>query len=186
MIYTYDKVPEDVKKDIDYIYLYVINNGGKRSLNYTPERLAEPVLATTIRYDIDGNPVCTSRILVRESYENAVRVLDRYALIEKQQGLLPHNYDGKFKPETSLMLEQQTDFCHNLGFDCIFFSLDKKKAKTMSRVITGHNQYSKYQWSVDGPVYVTNKKTEGGYQVIGYTGSKFRRRDDGIYNANME
>lgn len=184
MIHTYCDVPVDVQKDIDYIYSIVINQSRKRAANYQPKRLAEPVLATTIRYDHDGNPVCTCRILVRSCYENAVRVLDRYALIEKQAGLLPHNYDGKFKPETSAMLEQQTDFCRERNFDCIFFSLEKTKQNVMKRVIEGHNSVSKYRWEIDGPVYVTNKISEGGHQIIGYTGSKFRRKD-GIYNSDL-
>lgn len=184
MIYTYRDVPKDVQEDIDYIYLEVINRGGKRVYNYLPEKLEEPVLATTIRYDSTGRPVSTARILVRDIYDSAVRVLDRYALIENQNGLLPSNYDGKFKPETSAMLEQQTDFCVKEGFDCIFFSLNKKASRVITRVVEGHNKYSKYEWKIDGPMYVTNKPSDEGYQMIGYTGEPFRRKD-GIHHTDL-
>lgn len=184
MIYTYRDVPKDVQEDIDHIYLEVLERGSRRAYNYLPERLEEPVLATTIRYNTNGTPVSTARILVRDVYDNAVRVLDRYALIEDQNGLLPSNYDGKFKPETSLMLEQQTDFCKDLVYGCIFFSLNKKASRVMTRVIEGHNNYSKYQWNIDGPLYVTDKPSESGHQMIGYTGSQFRRKD-GIYHTDL-
>ena len=185
MIYTYTEVPKDVQSDIDWIYQIVMHQGGKRSINYTDKKLSEPVIATTIRYDEYGDPVSTARILVRDAYEDSVRVLDRYALIEGQNGLLPKNYDGKFKPETSEMLEQQTDFCKEKGFGCIFFSLNMKAKRVITRVVDGHNQYSKYNWFVAGPVCVTRKFSENDVQMIGYTGSKFRRKD-GIHHSTME
>ena len=59
--------------------------------------MLEPVVGVTIRYDISGNPVATARMLSRTCYHNCVRVFDRYALIEGNNGLMPKNYDGLFK-----------------------------------------------------------------------------------------
>jgi len=178
MNYTYVNVPKDVKRDIDYIYRVVTKKEGKRSENYVSKKLSEPVLATTIRYDTEGNPVSTSRVLDRDVYLDSVRVLDRYALIEPQNGLYPFNYDGQFKPETSEMLDQQTNFCSNLSYGCIFFSINLKATRVLKRIINGHNNYSKHQWDIDGPYYVTRDLSQNGLQMIGYTGERFRRIDE--------
>lgn len=185
MIYTYENPPNDVKNDIDYIYQQVLKKNGKRSKNYEAKRLEEPVIGVTIRYDEVGNPVSTARMLFRSCYDNAVRVFDRYALIEGTKGLLPLNYDGLFKKDSSDMLEQQTDFCKEKGFETIFLSMELKVKRTLERVIKGHNIYSKYHWEVDGPQYVTYTKSIGGLQYIGYTGQKFRRID-GLYYTGLE
>ena len=185
MIYTYETAPADVQTDIDYIYSIVVKNAGKRSKNYLPENMLEPALGVSIRYNENGNPVSTARILYRSCYDSAVRVFDRYALIEGNTGLLPSNYDGNFKKTSSKMLEAQTDFCLDRGFGCIFISIEKRAKKTLERVIRGHNLYSKYKWSVDGPHYVTYQKSNSGLQYIGYTGTEFRR-NDGLYYTDME
>jgi len=185
MIYTYESAPADVQKDINYIYSVVIKNGGKRSKNYLPENLQEPALGVSIRYNEHGDPVSTARILTRTCYVNAVRVFDRYALIEGNKGLLPSNYDGNFKKTSSALLESQTDFCKDRGFKCIFISIEKRAQKTLEKIIRGHNIYSKYNWKIDGPHYVTYEKSKGGLQYLGYTGTEFKR-NDGLYYTNVE
>lgn len=185
MTYTYENPPFDVQKDIEYIYQQVIEKNGKRSNNYKSEQLKEPVIGFTIRYDNSGNPVSTARMLYRSCYDNSVRVFDRYALIEGTNGLLPVNYDGRFKKDSSDMLEQQTDFCKEKNFETIFLSIELRAKRTLERVIEGHNKYSKYTWKLDGPHYVTYKKSTGGLQYIGYTGRKFRRKD-GLYYTGLE
>jgi len=185
MIKTFEIAPPDVAKDIKYIYNTVVSLNGKRSKNYLEENLREPVLGVSIRYDEEGRPVSTARILHRTCYDNSVRVFDRYALIEGNSGLLPKNYDGLFKKPSSELLEQQTEFCKEKGFGCIFISMDMRAKRTLQKVIKGHNQYSKYQWNFDGPHYVTYPKTPGGLQYIGYTGTEFRR-NDGLYYSELE
>ena len=185
MIKTFEVAPLDVQKDIDYIYDIVIKKGGKRAKNYLKENLTEPVIGVSIRYDEQGNPVSTARMLSRSCYDNAVRVFDRYALIEGNTGLLPSDYDGLFKKTSSDLLEQQTDFCKEKGFGCIFISMEIKGKRTLQRVVKGHNKYSKYKWNFDGPHYVTYNKSIGGLQYIGYTGNKFERNDE-IYYTGLE
>jgi len=176
MIKTFEVAPLDVQKDIDYIYDIVINKDGKRAINYTKERMQEPVIGVSIRYNEQGNPVSTARMLSRSCYHNSVRVFDRYALIEGSTGLIPSDYDGLFKKSSSEMLDQQTNFCLDKGFKCIFISMELRVEKTLKRVIKGHNKYSKHLWHFDGPHYVTYEKSQGGLQYIGYTGNKFERK----------
>lgn len=185
MIKTFEVAPPDVQKDIDYIYNIVIKKGGKRSQNYTKEKMQEPVLGVSIRYNEQGNPVSTARILSRSCYNDSVRVFDRYALIEGNTGLLPSDYDGLFKKSSSDLLEQQTDFCKDKGFGCIFISMELRGKRTLQRVIQGHNKYSKHKWNFDGPHYVTYQKSQGGLQYIGYTGNQFKRNDE-LYYTGME
>ena len=83
------------------------------------------------------------------------------------------------------MLDQQTNFCIEKGFECIFISMELKVRKTLKKVITGHNKYSKHLWKFDGPHYVTYNKSQGGLQYIGYTGKEFKR-DDGLYYTGLE
>ncbi len=83
------------------------------------------------------------------------------------------------------MLEQQTDFCLDKGYKCIFISMELRAKKTLKRVIEGHNKYSKHKWNFDGPHYVTYKKSDGGLQYIGYTGKEFKRNDE-LYYTKME
>ena len=101
MIKTFEVAPIDVQKDIDYIYNIIIQKNGKRAINYTKERMKEPVIGVSIRYDEQGNPVSTARILNRTCYKDSVRVFDRYALIEGSTGLIPNEYDGLFKKSSS-------------------------------------------------------------------------------------
>ncbi len=185
MIKTFEIAPRDVQKDIDYIYNVVLYKNGRRSSNYIKEKMLEPVVGVTIRYDISGNPVATARMLSRTCYHNCVRVFDRYALIEGNNGLMPKNYDGLFKKSSSDMLDQQTNFCIEKGFECIFISMELKVRKTLKKVITGHNKYSKHLWKFGGPYYVTYNKSQGGLQYIGYTGKEFKR-DDGLYYTGLE
>ena len=180
MIKTFEVAPIDVQKDIDYIYNIIIQKNGKRAINYTKERMKEPVIGVSIRYDEQGNPVSTARILNRTCYKDSVRVFDRYALIEGSTGLIPNEYDGLFKKSSSDMLEQQTDFCIEKGFKCMFISMDLRVEKTLKKVIKGHNKYSKHKWKFDGPYYVTYNKSKGGLQYIGYTGNKFERNEVGL------
>ena len=177
MIKTFEVAPPDVQKDIDYIYDTIIKKNGKRSNNYLSENLKESVVGVTVRYDEQGNPIATARMLSRTCYSNSVRVFDRYALIEGSTGLIPNDYDGLFKKTSSDMLEQQTKFCTGQGFGCIFISMELRVEKTLKRVIKGHNKYSKHLWKFDGPYYVTYTKSKGGLQYIGYTGNKFERND---------
>lgn len=185
MIKTFEVAPLDVQKDIDYIYDIVIKKGGKRAKNYLKENLTEPILGVSIRYDNLGNPVSTARMLSRSCYNNAVRVFDRYALIEGNTGLLPSDYDGLFKKTSSDLLEQQTDFCKEKGFNCIFISMELGAKRTLQKVTKGHNKYSKHIWTFTGPEYVTYNKSEGGLQYIAYTGGEFKRNDELSY-ARME
>ena len=185
MIKTYEVAPPDVQKDIDYIYQTVINKGGRRSKNYRKEYMQEPIVGVTIRYDEQGNPVSTARILYRDCYDSSIRVFDRYALIEGNTGLLPSDYDGLFKKSSSDMLEQQTNFCLEKGYKCIFICMELQVQRTLKRVIKGHNKYSKHIWKFDGPHYVTYKKSTGGLQYLGYTGREFRR-NDGLYYTELE
>ena len=180
MIKTFKVVPIDVQKDIDYIYNRTQKDRA-RTYNYTKERLKEPVIGISIRYDEQGNPVSTARMLYRTCYDDSIRIFDRYALIEGNTGLLPSNYDGLFKKSSSDLLEEQTNFCIKKGFGCIFISMELKVKKTLQRVIKGHNKYSKYNWNFDGPHYVTYLKDKKGLQYIGYTGHQFRRNDGVIY-----
>ena len=143
------------------------------------------IIGVTIRYDDKGNPVSTARILSRSCYKDSVRVFDRYALIEGNKGLLPSDYDGLFKKSSSDLLEQQTDFCKEKGFGCIFIAMELRGKRTLQRVIKGHNKYSKHKWNFDGPHYVTYKKSDGGLQYIGYTGNEFKRNDQ-LYYTGME
>jgi len=185
MIKTFEVAPPDVQKDIDYIYNLVIQKQSKRSSNYTKDKMLEPVIGVTIRYNDKGNPVSTARMLSRSCYNNSVRVFDRYALIEGNSGLLPSDYDGLFKKSSSEMLDQQTNFCLDRGYKCIFISMELRVEKTLKRVIEGHNKYSKHKWNFDGPHYVTYKKSDGGLQYIGYTGKEFKRNDE-LYYTKME
>lgn len=185
MIKTFEVAPPDVQKDIDYIYDIVIKKNGKRSSNYTSENLKEPVVGVTVRYNIQGNPIATARMLSRNCWSDSVRVFDRYALIEGSTGLIPNDYDGLFKKSSSDMLEQQTKFCKGQGFGCIFIAMEMRVEKTLKRVIKGHNKYSKHLWHFDGPYYVTYTKSKGGLQYIGYTGNKFKRNDE-IYYTGLE
>ena len=185
MIKTFEVALIDVQKDIDYIYNIIIQKDGKRAINYTKERMKEPVIGVSIRYDEQGNPVSTARMLHRTCYDDSIRIFDRYALIEGNTGLLPSDYDGLFKKSSSDLLEEQTNFCIKKRFGCIFISMEKIGKKTLQRVIEGHNKYSKHNWNFDGPHYVTYKKTESGLQYIGYTGHQFRR-NDGINYTKME
>ena len=178
MIKTFEVAPPDVQKDIDYIYDIVIKKNGKRSNNYLSENLKEPVVGVTIRYSKQGNPIATARMLSRSCYKDSVRVFDRYALIEGSTGLIPNDYDGLFKKSSSEMLDQQTNFCLDKGYKCIFISMELRVEKTLKRVIEGHNKYSKHLWHFDGPYYVTYNKSKGGLQYIGYTGNKFERNDE--------
>ena len=185
MIKTFEVAPPDVQKDIDYIYDIVIKKNGKRSSNYTSENLKEPVVGVTVRYNVQGNPIATARMLSRNCWSDSVRVFDRYALIEGSTGLIPNDYDGLFKKSSSDMLEQQTKFCKGQGFGCIFIAMEMRVEKTLKRVIKGHNKYSKHLWHFDGPYYVTYTKSKGGLQYIGYTGNKFKRNDE-IYYTGLE
>ena len=185
MIKTFEVAPPDVQKDIDYIYDIVIKKNGKRSNNYTSENLKEPVVGVTVRYNVQGNPIATARMLSRNCWSDSVRVFDRYALIEGSTGLIPNDYDGLFKKSSSDMLEQQTKFCMGQGFGCIFIAMEMRVEKTLKRVIKGHNKYSKHLWHFDGPYYVTYTKSKGGLQYIGYTGNKFKRNDE-IYYTGLE
>lgn len=185
MIKTFEVAPPDVQKDIDYIYDIVIKKNGKRSNNYTSENLKEPVVGVTVRYNVQGNPIATARMLSRNCWSDSVRVFDRYALIEGSTGLIPNDYDGLFKKSSSDMLEQQTKFCKGQGFGCIFIAMEMRVEKTLKRVIKGHNKYSKHLWHFDGPYYVTYTKSKGGLQYIGYTGNKFKRNDE-IYYTGLE
>lgn len=185
MIKTFEVAPPDVQKDIDYIYDIVIKKNGKRSNNYLSENLKEPVVGVTIRYSEQGNPIATARMLSRSCYKDSVRVFDRYALIEGSTGLIPNDYDGLFKKSSSEMLDQQTNFCLDKGYKCIFISMELRVEKTLKRVIEGHNKYSKHLWHFDGPHYVTYDKSKGGLQYIGYTGNKFERNDK-IYYTRLE
>ena len=185
MIKTFEVAPLDVQKDIDYIYDIVIKKGGKTAKNYTKEGLKEPVLGVSIRYNEKGNPVATARILTRSCYNDSVRVFDRYALIEGNTGLLPSDYDGLFKKTSSDLLEQQTDFCKDKGFGCIFMSMEQRGKRVLEKLTRGHNKYSKYKWYFEGPHYVTYKKSQGGLQYISYTGNKFKRNDE-LYYTGME
>ena len=185
MIKSFEVAPIDVQKDIDYIYDTVINKNGKRSFNYTKDRMLEPIVGVTIRYNEAGNPVSTARMLTRTCYQGSIRVFDRYALIEGNTGLFPSDYDGLFKKTSSEMLDQQTNFCIDKGYDCIFISMELRAKKTLQRVIKGHNKYSKHIWSFDGPHYVTYIKSKGGLQYIGYTGKEFKR-NDGLYYTELE
>ena len=54
MIKSFEVAPIDVQKDIDYIYDTVINKNGKRSFNYTKDRMLEPIVGVTIRYNEAG------------------------------------------------------------------------------------------------------------------------------------
>tara|TARA_B100001057_G_scaffold207553_1_gene208249 strand:- start:1676 stop:2206 length:531 start_codon:yes stop_codon:yes gene_type:complete len=176
MIKTFEVAPLDVQKDIDLIYDTVIKKNGRRSNNYLAENLKEPVVGVTVRYNEQGNPIATARMLSRSCYKDSVRVFDRYALIEGSTGLIPSDYDGLFKKSSSEMLDQQTNFCLDKGFKCIFISMELRVEKTLKRVIKGHNKYSKHLWHFDGPHYVTYEKSQGGLQYIGYTGNKFERK----------
>ena len=185
MIKTFEVAPPDVQKDIDYIYDIVIKKNGKRSNNYTSENLKEPVVGVTVRYNVQGNPIATARMLSRNCWSDSVRVFDRYALIEGSTGLIPNDYDGLFKKSSSDMLEQQTKFCMGQGFGCIFIAMEMRVKKTLKRVIKGHNKYSKNLWQFDGPYYLTYTKSKSGLQYIGYTGNKFERNDE-IYYTGLE
>jgi hypothetical protein len=185
MIKTFESPPHDVQQDIDYIYNIVIDRGGKRAKNYYKQNLDEPVIAVSVRYNELGNPVSTARMLARDCYESSVRVFDRYALIEGNNGLLPKNYDGLFKISSSNFLEAQADFCINLGYKCIFLSMELRAKRTLQRVCEGHNKYSKHDWYFIGPEYVTYKKSIGGLQYLVYTGREFRR-NDGLYYSRLE
>jgi len=185
MIKTYNIVPPDVQRDIDYIYKTVIDRGGKRAKNYYKENLLEPTIGVSIRYNQLGNPVSTARMLHRECYDSSVRVFDRYALIEGNTGMLPKNYDGLFKYESSLFLEEQTDYCLGLGYQCVFISMELKAKRTLQRVCEGHNKYSKYNWKFSGHEYVTYKKSVNGLQYLVYTGQELRR-NDGLYYSRLE
>src|SRR6056300_1432936 len=185
MIKTYETPPIDVQKDIDYIYNEIVKRGGRRSKNYTKENLKEPILGVTIRYGNKGNPVAAARILYRSCYDSSVRVFDRFGLIEGVDGLYPKDYDGLIKKSSSDMIEQQTDFCIERGYRCMFICMELKVKRTLERVIKGHNKYSKHLWKFDGPHYVTYKKSVDGLQYLGYTGREFRR-NDGLYYTRME
>lgn len=176
MIKTFEVAPPDVQKDIDFIYDTVIKKNGRRSKNYLAQNLQEPVVGVTVRYNEQGHPIATARMLSRSCYKDSVRVFDRYALIEGSTGLIPSDYDGLFKKSSSEMLDQQTNFCLDKGFKCIFISMELRVEKTLKRVIKGHNKYSKHLWHFDGPHYVTYEKSQGGLQYIGYTGNKFERK----------
>jgi hypothetical protein len=161
MIKSFEVAPSDVQKDIDYIYNIVINKNGRRSGNYIKDKMLEPVVGVTIRYDDKGNPVSTARMLSRSCYKDSVRVFDRYGLIEGSTGLIPNDYDGLFKKSSSEMLEQQTNFCLDRGYKCVFISMELRVEKTLKRV------------------------SKGGLQYIGYTGNKFERNDK-IYYTRLE
>lgn len=184
MIKTFEIAPPDVERDIKHIYRKVVAMNGSRSKNYLEENLREPILGVSVRYNDEGDPVSTARILYRTCYHDTVRVFDRYALIEGNTGLLPSDYDGYFKKASSDLLESQTDFCKAKGFGCIFISMEMRAKRTLARVIKGHNRYSKYKWTFDGPHYVTYQKSKGGLQYIGYTGTEFKR-NDGIYYSEL-
>jgi len=178
MIKTFEVAPPDVQKDIDYIYNIVVKRGGHTAKNYTKEGLKEPVIGVSVRYNEVGNPVATARMMTRTCYNDSVRVFDRYALIETPVGLYPSDYDGLFKKTSSDLLEQQTEYCKEKGFGCVFMSMEERGKRVLERLTKGHNKYSKYKWYFEGPHYVTYKKTQNGLQYISYTGKKFERNDE--------
>lgn len=158
-----------LEKDIDYIYDRVTRNHS----NYFPERLNEPVLWITIRYDEEGNPVATGRVLHRPIWNNAVRLLDRYALIEGNKGLLPKQYGF------SDMLTEQEKVTTEWATK--FISMAHRHEKLVKRIINVHGN----DWYYQGKDYVTCKPNDKGLQCLGVKGQPFRRTD-GISYSTME
>lgn len=153
--------------DIDYIYDRVTRNHS----NYFIEKLQEPVLWTTIRYDENGIPVSTGRVLHRRIWDNAVRLLDRYALIEGNNGLLPKQYGF------SWMLAEQEKVTSE--WSTKFISMANTHEKLVKRIVKIHGN----DWYYQGKEYVAYNPDDKGLQCIGVKGELLRRTDGISYSA---
>lgn len=167
--FSSDSSNPELEKDIDYIY----DNISRNHINYLREKLQEPTLYTTIRYDEVGNPVATGRVLHRKVWDNAVRLLDRYALIEGNNGLLPKKYGF------SWMLTEQEKVTQE--WNTRFISMAYKHEKLVKRIVKVHGN----NWYFQEKEYVTNNISPGGLQCLGVNGKPFRR-NDGIRYTGME
>lgn len=166
--FSSDSFNTELHNDINYIY----DNISRNHANYLRERLQEPTLWTTIRYNENGNPVATGRVLHRSVWSKAVRLLDRYALIEGNNGLLPKQYGF------SWMLTEQEKVTQE--WDTRFISMDNRHEKLVRRIIKIHGN----GWYFQDKEYVTNKPDPGGLQCLGVNGKPFRRCD-GISYTKM-
>lgn len=167
--FSSDLFSPSLKRDVEYIYSNISRNFN----NYTPKNLSEPILWTTIRYDSTGSPVATGRVLHRTIWDNAVRLLDRYALIEGNAGLLPKQYGF------SWMLTEQEKVTEE--WPTKFISMAHRHEKLVRRIVNVHGN----GWYFQDKEYVTEKISENGLQCLGVKG-KLYRRTDGIRYTRLE
>ena len=99
--------------------------------------------------------------------------MDRYALIEGNNGLLPKQYGF------SWMLTEQEKVTSE--WQTKFISMASSHEKLVKRIVRIHGN----DWYYQGKEYVTHNLDDKGLQCLGVKGQPFRRTD-GISYSTME
>lgn len=168
IIKTLQEIPEETQVDIDVLY----SLAGIQYINYTPERMKDPTLATTVVYE-DDYLVGVSSIIKREGY-NIPRIMHRYYYDDGKNGLIPKNFNGKIRTCIAEMMDQQVDLVKKLGYPGAFTS--RETFKGFERTYTGINELSKYDWHTD----LENRYfiTDDSWQFIMWTGDKYEHSNN--------
>lgn len=125
--------------------------------NYDTEKLFDPEIVCYSLSTLDEYAVSGSVAYAREFYNGAVRVCTKYyvsplldVLLKEEKGLRPDSYyKNGLRTYLADQIDQQIDFCTDLGYTKFFTSRDHPSYKLNKRICDGMNNNCKNKgWKI--------------------------------------
>jgi hypothetical protein len=121
-------------------------------LNYALDKLVDNQIVCYSVTTLDDVPISGSVAYARDFYNGAVRVATKYYVSPRMQnsGLLPDKfYKNGIRTYLADQIDQQIDYCKNLGYNNFFVSRDHPSFRITKRLYNGIEQTCKHKgWTL--------------------------------------
>ena len=117
-------------------------------LNYALEKLADPEILCYSVTTFQESPISASVAYSRKFYNGAVRVATKYYVSTQMKniGLLPDQfYKNGIRTYFADQIDQQIDYCKQLGYESFFVSRDHPSFRITKRLYNGIEQTCKHK-----------------------------------------
>lgn len=177
---TYPNAPDSLLE----LFEAVSQGAKRRQANYKIEdALTDYTLCCTVTI-VDGSPYLGSVAWARPTYEGFVRVATRYCVHpDWMHAYYRRNAPGKgydnMRIDAVDHIDQQVDFCKNLGYENFFISREDNSpnAKATKKITESINKYSKYTWTMSKEKQRVAPNPVTGWQWIIYNNKEYVRKE---------